>query len=552
MITRAFSLQLTAFKVTGSTSAIFNDVASLNEKDSSHVLSKNMLIVVGSLDNSRFIRELVDIVHGEPSVQCRGIFINDETPGLTDWTHEKFGPKLNSEFYKRVFELLLRMNANFLWPAMWSGFPEPGNIFFEDDPLNQEIANSILTLGMRGESDGEIQSKDSRVILTDVITTQRNIVNDVYGRPYGRRNTTNDLAHRILRLFDDDWLLTEQYHHSPWVGDKWNHIMKQPHYGLEPTTWQAPSRDMITGLSFVQRRQASNSLCGQTGIAVEGHSGARPGLVNEESDRMQPSRRELVLDLTLPTLCRYGPESRFLEIYTRGASDVDCFTDIEQDWVVLSQYSGHLSPDGQEDQRVEVSIDSNKAPMKLQDDIISIRSQQGDFEEVHVKIFPRKVPDAFGGFVESIGSISIDVGMSLSRSQEVYQTNPYLGRTSSGTIGLIQLSKSPGIDWQPLLYPIYLFSSTSTIRVILHFTMTLGYQREEQLRYKIARGDSKQTVRLLEYHSVADLPVGWDDAVRDNVWTRTHSFHAVCPGAHVIGYRPLSRGLFHERIIVDV
>ncbi|KAJ5628757.1 hypothetical protein N7490_010985 [Penicillium lividum] len=69
--------------------------------------------------------------------------------------------------------------------------------------------------------------------------------------------------------------------------------------------------------------------------------------------------------------------------------------------------------------------------------------------------------------------------------------------------------------------------------------MTLEYQREEQLRYDIAVGDSKQTVRLLEYHSVADLPVGWDDAVRDNVWTCTHSFHAVSPGTHVIEYRPL-------------
>lgn len=123
---------------------------------------------------------------------------------------------------------------------MWSGFPEPGSIFFEDDPLNQELAHrygivvstshhepmqrnmsewrmsnkgkwvweenkpniaefmragaerahpyeSILTLGMRGESDGAIESGDPRAILTDVIATQRNIISDVYGRPDGVR-----------------------------------------------------------------------------------------------------------------------------------------------------------------------------------------------------------------------------------------------------------------------------------------------------------------------------------------------------------------------------
>ncbi|KAJ5153552.1 uncharacterized protein N7482_010030 [Penicillium canariense] len=914
------SLAADLHKVTGSKSAIFNDVASLNWEDSSNVLSRDIMIVVGSLEKSQFIRELVDTgnlcvqsiqgkwesfqtnvlacpwpstkhmlvisgsdkrgtifgiytlaeqigvspwywwadvpisphkhiyalpiqtAQGEPSVQYRGIFINDETPGLIDWAHEKFGPKLNSEFYKTVFELLLRMKANFIWPAMWSGFPEPGSIFFEDDPLNQELAHrygivvstshhepmqrnmsewrmsnkgkwvweenkerivdfmragaerahpyeSILTLGMRGESDGAIQSQDPRAILTDVVATQRDIINDIYGRPDGvgqvmalykevqkhyeeglevpddvtllfaddnfgnirrlptskerhrqggagiyyhleyvllalfyekvaktdkakiqqqllaahasdarkiwlfnvgdikplelpltfalslawnihtpcpvrlfdffdayaerefglkyakdiakllmshdrmmsyrrhehiesntfsilqyreaesvmakwrileeraeevmrslptshkaayfqivqhpirasrintelrvtlgrnqlyglqRRNTTNVLAYRILRLFDDDWSLTEEYNHSPWVDDKWNHIMKQPHYGFSPTTWQAPSRDMITGLSFVQRQQASNFICGQMGIAVEGHTGVRPGLVNEESDRMQPSRGELVSGLTLPELCPYGPKNRFFEIYTRGPKDVDWFAVVEQDWVLLSQYSGHLSPDGEEDQRVEVSIDWNKAPKKFHGIvIINIRSQQADFEQVHVKVICRQVPEGFSGFVESNGSISIDVGMSFSESQQLYQAYPYLGRTSSGAIGLALSSKLPGIDLQPLLYPIYLFSGPSTFRVILYFTMTLEYQPEEQLRYDILLGDSKQTARLLEYHLIADLPVGWEDAVRNNVWTRTHSFCAVSPGAHVIGYRPLARGLLLERIIVD-
>lgn len=48
--------------------------------------------------------------HGEPSVKYRGIFLNDEAPSLTGWVLEKFG-KYNSQFYEKVFELLLRLKV---------------------------------------------------------------------------------------------------------------------------------------------------------------------------------------------------------------------------------------------------------------------------------------------------------------------------------------------------------------------------------------------------------------------------------------------------------
>jgi hypothetical protein len=71
---------------------------------------------------------------GEPKVKYRGIFINDEAPCFTGWTNEKFGG-LNSKMYSHMFELLLRLRANYLWPAMW------GNAFNEDDPENPRIAD---------------------------------------------------------------------------------------------------------------------------------------------------------------------------------------------------------------------------------------------------------------------------------------------------------------------------------------------------------------------------------------------------------------------------
>ena len=85
------------------------------------------------------------VVQGEPSVKYRGLFINDEEPALNGWWakyNDKTRYPLNAEFYTHVFDLLLRLKANFLWPAMWkSSTPPPGNIFFTDDPRNQQLAN---------------------------------------------------------------------------------------------------------------------------------------------------------------------------------------------------------------------------------------------------------------------------------------------------------------------------------------------------------------------------------------------------------------------------
>ncbi|RXW16249.1 hypothetical protein EST38_g9605 [Candolleomyces aberdarensis] len=77
--------------------------------------------------------------HGSPTVKYRGIFFNDEQPALQNWAQEKFtngtGAPFNHLFYRKVFELILRLRGNYLWPAMWSGK------FAVDDPLNQPLAD---------------------------------------------------------------------------------------------------------------------------------------------------------------------------------------------------------------------------------------------------------------------------------------------------------------------------------------------------------------------------------------------------------------------------
>ncbi len=168
---------------------------------------------------------------GEPKVKYRGIFINDESPSFTGWAKNKFGG-VNSKLYSHVFELLLRLKANFLWPAMWD------NAFNEDDPRSPMLADSmgivmgtshhepmmrshkeytkrreqigpwdyinnrenidnfflkglernkaydqVVTIGMRGDGDtpmGMGNDDENIATLKDVISSQRNIISKVY------------------------------------------------------------------------------------------------------------------------------------------------------------------------------------------------------------------------------------------------------------------------------------------------------------------------------------------------------------------------------------
>ena len=75
---------------------------------------------------------------GEPAVRYRGIFLNDEAPCLTGWVKHTYGTDYGDHrFYERVFELILRLRGNFLWPAMWSW------AFYADDPLNGKVADEM-------------------------------------------------------------------------------------------------------------------------------------------------------------------------------------------------------------------------------------------------------------------------------------------------------------------------------------------------------------------------------------------------------------------------
>src|SRR5690606_21007515 len=68
-----------------------------------------------------------------PGVRYRGFFINDEEPAFGNWARTRFGG-INAQLYEQVFELLLRLKGNYLWPAMW------GKSIAEDDPASLALA----------------------------------------------------------------------------------------------------------------------------------------------------------------------------------------------------------------------------------------------------------------------------------------------------------------------------------------------------------------------------------------------------------------------------
>ncbi|MBN2162509.1 MAG: glycosyl hydrolase 115 family protein [Pontiellaceae bacterium] len=83
--------------------------------------------------------ECAGLIQGPPSVKYRGIFINDEDWGLQPWAAKNMDPDIQDigpNTYAQVFELLLRLKANFIWPAMHS-CTKAFNIY----PENKKVAD---------------------------------------------------------------------------------------------------------------------------------------------------------------------------------------------------------------------------------------------------------------------------------------------------------------------------------------------------------------------------------------------------------------------------
>lgn len=386
--------------------------------------------------------------------------------------------------------------------------------------------------------------KASYIFVTLQISLGRN---QLYARQ--RRNSANKIAQQVLELFDADFTLSEDFHTL--LNGKWNRIMSQPHYGFGET-WHVPYRDMISGLCYVQRRQNSNPIAGQMGVAVEGHEGVRPGQCNEESDRTHPSRRDLVPGVTLGAITRYGPESRWFDIYTRGSPSISWTASAPHAWVKLSRVEGKLVP-GEVDARVEIRIDWAQVPASFDEEVlINVSSAEGDFEQIHLPILGRQVPDTFmSGFVEGDGYVSMLASSGARESH--YRVLWDAGRTSAGAVTIDPSLRHASPH---LTYDVYVFTETSNVELLLYFNMTLDLDPTDPMRYNILVDDHLvETHRLsAEPLEAGQLPDGWDSAVQDCAWVRKHTLprDSFRPGKHTIRLRLSSSNLMLEMVVLNL
>ncbi len=208
-----------------------------------------------------------------PSVKYRGIFINDEAPAFSGWTKEKFGG-VNHLAYEKIFELMLRMKANYLWPAMW------GNAFNDDDPLNPVLADrygivmgtthhepmlraqqewkrygkglwnydsnevrlkafwkkgieqmdsreSIVTIGMRGDGDMPMTEGSNIALLERIVKDQRNIIAEVTHKPPAATPQLWALYKEVQNYYDKGMTVPDDIT-LLLCDDNWGNIRKLP------------------------------------------------------------------------------------------------------------------------------------------------------------------------------------------------------------------------------------------------------------------------------------------------------------------------------------
>jgi hypothetical protein len=287
------------------------------------------------------------------------------------------------------------------------------------------------------------------------------------------------------------------------------------------------------------------------GIAVEGHEGVRPGRCNEESDRTHPSRRDLVPGVTLGAMTRYGPASRWFDIYTRGSPSINWTASVPYSWVNLSVTAGKLSP-GEDDARVEVTIDWGKVPAAFSERILlDIRSAEGDFEQIHLPLIGRQVPDTFYGFVEGDGLISIPASSCV-----LEPPNRVLLEAGKSSTGSLALDPASGQSLSYLTYDVYVFTDSPMAELLLYFNMTLDLDPTDLMKYDIlVDGNTVQTHRLVpDPEEAGELPDGWDSAVQDCVWVRKHKFdgNRFRPGKHTMQLRLRHSNLLLEKLVLDL
>ena len=213
---------------------------------------------------------------------------------------------------------------------------------------------------------------------------------------------------------------------------------------------------------------------------------------------------------------------------------------------------------GEEDTRVEITIDWDQVPIDFNEEVlIDVRSDEGDFEQIHLPILGRKVPAKFCGFVDADGYICIPATCGLTTS---YRHLREVGRLSTGSVALDPSHEKHEVSqimskMHYLTYDAYFFTNTRTLELLLYFNMTLDIDPSVPMTYDILIDGNMQTHKLIpESTNDGELPEGWAEAVQDCVWVKKHQFSGqnLGPGAHVIQVGLKHFNMMLEKLVVNL
>lgn len=372
------------------------------------------------------------------------------------------------------------------------------------------------------------------------------------------RTVANYLVEDSLDLLGQDHALTTEYHSL--LDGKWNHMMDQTHLGY--AYWQQPMRNTLPPLSYVQN--VVPSLAGEFGVSAEGSNGSVTG---DNMYNVGLSNWTLVV----PPMDPYGPETRWIEIYSRGTYEFEWEVSPLNSWVIATPSSGTLSASkNNTDTRAYLSIDWSAAPEGSNIAFVNVTVADDNYgsysmPSIHIPVNKTSVPDSFSGFVESDATVSIEAEHFVNSDEttsETYVTIPSFGRTLSGvTLANFTSESLTAPEAANLTYPIYFFSQNISANVTVYLGPALNTDPSRPLTYAISLSPTSsssnettaiQTVQPVPSTKLGTLPSIWTQMVSDSIVLSTTVFNVTEAGAYELVLWALEPGVIFEKVVVDL
>ncbi|KAJ3120421.1 hypothetical protein HK098_004595 [Nowakowskiella sp. JEL0407] len=364
------------------------------------------------------------------------------------------------------------------------------------------------------------------------------------------RNSANDYADAAEKYFATDAALTKQYHSL--LGGKWNHMMDQTHINYQ--FWQQPLKNSLPAVNRVQ--QTEMGLPGPLGIGIEGSQGAWPG-----DNRFQCSQGYNCPPPTLPKLERYGVQTKWIDVFNRGTSDITFTATPSASWLKVSPASGTLMK-GKQEQRLTVSVSWAEIPAGTTSGTIVVNSTAAltTAVTITVPINNQAAPSGFTGFVEADGYVSIEAEH-FSRNIPVdgvkWEILPKYGKTLSALTPFPRNAKSfIGASTSPVLeYDVYLYSTPTNgkLSITSYLAPSLNQHPTRPLKFAISVDDgAKQEFQPVPNANPGSLPKMWNDMVGNSINLIQSSHDVSTAGKHTVKFWMLEPNIVLEKLVLNI